>query len=1067
MSTDARAYAWCNLGLLAPEGSSVAESHVQGSGVITYRGTINLSGVYRPAPGTVVELAYSDGQNWIARLPVRLRVLSSFANPLQGKTTAVSVGCDLAYFEDRKRPPNSYTARAANPNVPDSVWRWVPPAISAFYVAGRILSELGIEAANGIPLTNRYVREEFDMSEGYVEELGKLAASECYAVRMNPDGLLEFIKKNPTELGTSVLILQDDLIDFNQINSGDLPGDVVEVTSDSKSLKNPEFEVEYDLDRTGTGSSPSNSGQTLGFTGSLSAAGGSEFPGSGAINLPGEPVQFAPTDPLPPFPSGRVLPTGNRIAGPNDKKRNWEKDETIGRKEVHVHNYTKYITTPTGAVKQRKNNLGWKLFVGGGDGEVSDIPLVDPVYETKAAQYSEKISYYKKITTETTYDELDRVLTRVTKTQGLWTEEVTITEFEYITEIETYVEGNASSAVTYLKDRKKDGGIKREITTVFSAVAPVMMACGFQLSYSELKDGYNGYTIYPSSITEVLYETNNEEGTTKTTTLSSVAYYQTPNGAEQIGRLRDAADERFSRNQSTAEYYRILQQAMRLTDEGVEIRLHTSRNFGVQKRPSEINRVLARNYKETPAEKKEVLKLNAGLGSAPNKAETIVRLQPPYSSDDYSIYDFTQTGVENGKPLWATSYAVVKGNGQQKALEYARTENRLLFGHRNGAGIQVLPELLPAVPLGPIYIRLNNATALFRTNGTTWNIDPQGVTATTDALFWGAIDGSAADAWFPLPSVIATLQASVSISTNSNPKPANAIAIPSGFSFTAPNLSSLFSSLPADTAPVFPRTVTPGVLLKPYHEAVGFAAGGGGGVIVTTQPWAPQTVGLMAGSGAGAALARSLGTVAGGGAGAIASVMPGYRLLAGGGGGVVAAVEEATGPILTFTGGSSMAWDVSNGDNMNYGYSFTLSSARQIKGFGIYDAGGNGLNYGFIVFIVQNLGELWDTVGLEGEGQFYAEIPNGTTAPLVGPWRTVMLENGYTLQPGTYGIVARWDAAVEPLNINAPVDSLIKNASTVTPTGGVTINGPLALYYGNPISTTGDGPGYFGPVLFL
>ena len=82
MTIDSRAWVWCNLGDLADEASSITEDHAQRVGVIMYRGTINLKGSLRPVPGAIVELAYSDGQNWIARLPLRLRVLSSFCNAL-------------------------------------------------------------------------------------------------------------------------------------------------------------------------------------------------------------------------------------------------------------------------------------------------------------------------------------------------------------------------------------------------------------------------------------------------------------------------------------------------------------------------------------------------------------------------------------------------------------------------------------------------------------------------------------------------------------------------------------------------------------------------------------------------------------------------------------------------------------------------------------------------------------------------------------------------------------------------------------------------------------------------
>jgi hypothetical protein len=318
--------------------------------------------------------------------------------------------------------------------------------------------------------------------------------------------------------------------------------------------------------------------------------------------------------------------------------------------------------------------------------------------------------------------------------------------------------------------------------------------------------------------------------------------------------------------------------AKQLVNSGGGVRISTGREFGLQKRPSEAERTAAANQKAPTVE--TTSEATWAVGSA--TSQTSIELSPPYVPDDRIIY----SGGTNG------TYSVIKSNADQAALHYARTENRLLLGHRNGNGIQVLPELLPAEPMGLVFIRLNGCTAAFRTNGTTYNIDPQGVTATTDCLFWGAVDGAVADAWFPLPPGATSLPAPVAITTNANPRPANAMAIPNGFSFTSPNLSNLFASLPSGQAPVFPRTVTPGAVLRPYHETVTIAAGGGAGAIATALPWIRQpAMEVLAGGGAGAITELVKAVTAGSGSGVIASlsaeIIP-ERLFTGSGSGVIA-----------------------------------------------------------------------------------------------------------------------------------------------------------------------------------
>lgn len=989
MPIDSRAYAWCNLGPLAPGGSSVAESHVQGSGVITYRGTINLTGVVRPSPGAVVELAYSDGQNWIARLPVRLRVLSSFSNPLgSSKTTAVSVGCDLAYFEDRKQPPDVLTARDANPSTPEAVWRAAAPAIPAAWLVEQILAALGITAAGSIPLTNYYTREKFDFTAGYVEELGKLATSERYAVRMNPAGLLEFIYKDPDDLGASVILSEEDLIDLNPINSGTLPGDAVYARFTSLSLKAPDS------------------------------------------GLTEEGLQ----------------------------KRNWEREETISPATVHTHRWTEHVRVPQldgngqPVTKQAKNQWGYPLYYVDGqlvtgqglnNQQLTEGRVMVPVFEVKAYEREEKIGYVSRTISITSYDSKDRVISRKTETFGLW-------GIDYSETYYTYRENYSAAQQVNAKINEIDyGEIESERTYEWAPLGPVRMSLGLQASYASVRGGVFGGQ-YQSGIQETVYEKDKASGITKTLTTSFVPFMQTPDGSETISRLRenrqpwDSVDD-------------LLAVATRLVCAGSETRIRTEREFGLQRRPSEVERSATANEK-TPAVEQQTSTAWA-VGSA--TSQTQVELSPPYVPDDRIIES-------------SGSYSVVRSDADQKALAYARCENRLLLGHRNGNGLQVLPEVLPPAPLGLIYIRLNGATAAFRVNGTTWNIDPEGVTATTDALFWGAIDGTAANAWFPLPPGVTSLPGLSAVTVNANPKPANAIAISSGFSFTAPNLSSLFSSLPTAAAPVYAKTITPGVLLKPYHETITLSVGSGSGVIIDPQTWIPQTGSLLAGSGSGV-VADLRRTLAGSGSGVILQAVPFNRLLAGSGSGVIAqpiaAVNALAGsgsgviinpvfsdaPMVSFTGGTTFAWNTAG--VAQYGLVFTLASAKQIKAIGFYDHNGDGLVNTALLSLLDSDGDPVDFDDpATGE---VGDVPSGTAAPLVDGWRKVAITNGRTLAAGTYELTAQ-------LYPGTTAETILKAATGVTWASGVTfVENRIYDLYNTPSTVSGDGVAYFGPVLFF
>ena len=134
--------------------------------------------------------------------------------------------------------------------------------------------------------------------------------------------------------------------------------------------------------------------------------------------------------------------------------------------------------------------------------------------------------------------------------------------------------------------------------------------------------------------------------------------------------------------------------------------------------------------------------LELAVGSA--TAQRRIELSLPYAPDD----TFIKTGG---------TYSSIESDAPQKAQLYGRVQNRLLLGNRNGMSIQVAPEILPGAPFSPFVIRSGSTSALYRTNGTSWTFDAQGLVASTDALFWGGVGGNAGESWFPVAPGITTL----------------------------------------------------------------------------------------------------------------------------------------------------------------------------------------------------------------------------------------------------------------------------------------------------------------------
>lgn len=136
--------------------------------------------------------------------------------------------------------------------------------------------------------------------------------------------------------------------------------------------------------------------------------------------------------------------------------------------------------------------------------------------------------------------------------------------------------------------------------------------------------------------------------------------------------------------------------------------------------------------------------LQLALGSATAQRRTEFSL--PYAPDDVFIKNA-------GPPI---TYSSTPSDAAQKATQYGRVQNRLLMGNRSGMNLQLAPETLPDAPFAPLVVQANGLSALYRTNAASWTMDSNGIVASTDALFWGAVGGTGTF-WFPVAPGITAL----------------------------------------------------------------------------------------------------------------------------------------------------------------------------------------------------------------------------------------------------------------------------------------------------------------------
>jgi hypothetical protein len=123
----------------------------------------------------------------------------------------------------------------------------------------------------------------------------------------------------------------------------------------------------------------------------------------------------------------------------------------------------------------------------------------------------------------------------------------------------------------------------------------------------------------------------------------------------------------------------------------------------------------------------------AGLEWIDGSAESqlVTQFSVPYSGDDY-LADVSGSGE-------TLTFTIVRSDAAVKARNFGNLQNRFLLGNRNGLSIQISADSMPPSPFAPIYIEANGFVGQYKTNGTSYTFDANGIVASTDALFWGAV----------------------------------------------------------------------------------------------------------------------------------------------------------------------------------------------------------------------------------------------------------------------------------------------------------------------------------------
>ena len=833
MTVDVRAKVFCNLGTVIQ--ASIADEALSArQGLIRCRGQVVLQGLQTPAVGSFVYFGWQRG-NTIARIPRTLRVLSSFADPFRNLTT-VQLGDKLVYLANLKGAKADPTETEPKPDTPDKpptpepqdgpapeefpqsafefnqadscylpkpdknpqlfgtqdaanvlrmleqylndpaeIKRKTALTIAASSVLTKCLVALGINKT-GSTLIAQFTEDSFDLSSGYVNVIDQLLANESLYGYLDENEVLvvNFLDSVP---GSGPLITTENLIDLNGLNQGILPGQEVTVRVKNTDLK-------------------------------------PEPPPPPIPDPEPDPNEEPEADPGPNenWDDG-VKPPAPGGTNEADQLRNWEYEEAVSYNQEAIF----YLEDGFEVIFPYNTRTEVYTFY---DEQDYVTKRITKNYSIVAAD----AGYVIQAKLQAEYNQNDQSVIDAdylvsTQLQQLATQEIrsgTREEFTY-REVETKDQGIPDPELfcpaeeTRVVDELPPARVEKVPVkqTTYSYQSSLALLGQLNISGIDWADYDIGalpnYDVLAEKV-EVTYFQNQPSGQTKTRTDRFLIYGNTQQGQQDTAEKGKETTDAVGLNL-------LLQIASELRLDDTSIAIQQDRTYGVQQRPSETDLAKEELRKEpaTGSEKDtstDTQEVSLEQESDTTESQPNIELDMPFGSDDGFIWTASDGFEFSGS------------RAGELALRYARTQNAILRGNRNGVALQIPAYVMPLYPLSWVYLQAASVTGGYRSNGMSWAMNSDGVLCSMDALFWGGVGGSGT-AWFPVAPGITSLPAAPTVSTGSG-TPANAITAPSAFNPATPG--SIWSTLPAGQAPSYAKSVAPTALVPVVNEKVKLVA---------------------------------------------------------------------------------------------------------------------------------------------------------------------------------------------------------------------------------------------------
>jgi hypothetical protein len=678
MAVDIRATVTCDAGPLIS--ANISDDYIQGNGLIKTRGSIEIKGMVRMFPGREISIRYTRSDGISRRIPRSLLVLSSFVDPYR-KTTKIEVGCRLTYFQDLK-PREKLTYFDLVKEDP----RRIPPEydpedqiitvpIRAEDVAARCLSRIGAYI-QGMDVNGIPLSNEFSV--------GEFDFSPGY-VQVLGDLLVSECKVGYMISNKAMQIIE--LLGSPNLKSG-------------RRINNENI---IDVGPIGSG----------GIAGSRVVVNYSTL----KLKTPPDEAVVCRLASASDLDKARFVAPGFS---------DFTTSTSTG--------FAAYAYKPPGSTELRTKGYNWV-----------ESAKSESTYETYFEYPDGTLRNSKLVLTrDSDYDEAEGDQ-RIVGTRNLLTSR-------------TITQRTGSAAIAGgLAQQLLDAGLKFNNFDVFKKTTETFVYDKF--GNETFRDAYTyGTLLFKYGTLSLPMAITNPDGTVgyvdpgqATGALERVTVSTVRNGnfTQTVTKRYGPWSETLSGQQATAEaaenftsiqqvenYINFALGGLYLIDVTVDTSESGQKN--AQEGPSKADAVNAEfaedsgdpnNGYSTESQAGLVFGSLADLRYLDNDVE--ISISMPYAPDD----KFVRTTVSTD-PLRYCYYAF-PSDAKEKASNFGRIQNRLLYANRYGMNIQTAADVMPTEPFRPMFVNANGVAALHLTNALTWTLDASGIVMSCDALYWG------------------------------------------------------------------------------------------------------------------------------------------------------------------------------------------------------------------------------------------------------------------------------------------------------------------------------------------